>query len=87
LISLHNYFIIYDIKYFFLNKINQTIQGGAKKFSEGGGKLPKVLPKSTVFQNPGGAAAPPGTLCIRPGKGIRDFLMEYLLKGGICVIW
>jgi hypothetical protein len=43
---LHNYFIIYDIKYFFLNKINQTIQGG---------KLPKILPKNTVFQNPGGA--------------------------------
>jgi hypothetical protein len=56
LISLHNYFIIHDIKYFFLNKINQTIQGGKKNFQ--GGKLPKVLLKSTVFQNPGGAAAP-----------------------------
>jgi hypothetical protein len=53
LIFLHNYFIIYDIKYFFLNKINQTIQGGKKNFQEN--KLPKVLPKNTVFQNPGGA--------------------------------
>jgi hypothetical protein len=34
LISLHNYFIIHDIKYFFLNKINQTIQGGQKNFPE-----------------------------------------------------
>jgi hypothetical protein len=25
---LHNYFIMHDIKYFFLNKINQTIRGG-----------------------------------------------------------
>jgi hypothetical protein len=38
---------------------------GQKNFPEGD-KLPKVLPKSTVFQNPGGAAAPPGTLCIHP---------------------
>jgi hypothetical protein len=29
---LHNYFIMYDIKYFFLNKNNQTIQEGTKKF-------------------------------------------------------
>jgi hypothetical protein len=35
LISLHNYFIIHSIKYFFLNKNNQTIQGGQKKFQEG----------------------------------------------------
>jgi hypothetical protein len=32
---------------------------GAKKFSRGG-KLPKILLKNTVFQNPGGAAAPLG---------------------------
>jgi hypothetical protein len=31
LTSLHNYFIMHDIKYFFLNKNNQTIQEGAKK--------------------------------------------------------
>jgi hypothetical protein len=31
LISLHNYFIMHGIKYFFLNKNNQTIQGGSKK--------------------------------------------------------
>jgi hypothetical protein len=30
LISLHNYFIMHDIKYFILNKNNQTIQGGKK---------------------------------------------------------
>jgi hypothetical protein len=39
---------MYDIKYFFLNKINQTIQGG-KKISE----EDKLL-KNTIFQNPGG---------------------------------
>jgi hypothetical protein len=50
LISLHNYFIIHDIKYFFLNKINQTIQGAKKIFKKD--KLPKILLKSTVFQNP-----------------------------------
>jgi hypothetical protein len=55
LISLHNYFIIHDIKYFFLNKINQTIQeGGAKKIFRRG-KLSKILPKSTILQNPGAA--------------------------------
>jgi hypothetical protein len=53
LISLHNYFITYDIKYFFLNKNNQTIQRGTKKFSKEG-KLPKALSKSTIFQNPEG---------------------------------
>jgi hypothetical protein len=48
---------MHDIKYFFLNKNNQTIQGGKKNFQ--GGKLPKTLPKSTIFQNPRGARAPP----------------------------
>jgi hypothetical protein len=52
LISLHNYFIMHGIKYFFLNKNNQTIQGGKKNFQ--GGHVPKTLPKSTIFQNPGG---------------------------------
>jgi hypothetical protein len=49
---------MHGIKYFFLNKNNQTIQGGQKKFP-GGDKVPKTLPKSTIFQNPGGARAPP----------------------------
>jgi hypothetical protein len=57
LISLHNYFIMHGIKYFFLNKNNQTIQGGGKKKFQGG-KLPKTLPKSTIFQNPGGHVPP-----------------------------
>jgi hypothetical protein len=29
---LYNYLIIHDIKYFFLNKINQTIRGGGQNF-------------------------------------------------------
>jgi hypothetical protein len=41
---------MHDIKYFFLNKNNQTIQGGKKNFK--GDKLPKVLSKNTIFQNP-----------------------------------
>jgi hypothetical protein len=49
-IFLHNYFIIHDIKYFFLNKNNQPIQGGQKN-SGGENILPKVLSKSTIFQN------------------------------------
>jgi hypothetical protein len=57
LISLHNYFIMHGIKYFFLNKNNQTIQGG---------HVPKILPKNTIFQNPGGARAPPGLTWVRP---------------------
>jgi hypothetical protein len=39
---------MHGIKYFFLNKNNQTIQGGgAKKFP--GGHVPKTLPKSTIL--------------------------------------
>jgi hypothetical protein len=46
LIFLYNYFIMHDIKYFFLNKINQTILDGAKKnFKE------NKLPKNIIFQN------------------------------------
>jgi hypothetical protein len=56
LISLHNYFIMHDIKYFFLNKINQTFQGDKKNLE--GDKLPKTLPKNTVFQNLGGQPPP-----------------------------
>jgi hypothetical protein len=39
---------MHDIKYFFLTKINQTIQRGDSK----GDKLPKALSKSTIFKNP-----------------------------------
>jgi hypothetical protein len=62
--SLNNYFIMHDIKYVFLNQNNQPIQG-AKKIWKGGGKLPKALPKKTIFQNPEGQL-PPGSLWIRP---------------------
>jgi hypothetical protein len=46
---------------FFSIKLIRQFRWGKKKFQ--GGKLPKVLPKSTIFQNPGGAA---GLVCIRP---------------------
>jgi hypothetical protein len=36
---------MHDIKYFFLNENNQTIQES---------KLSKSLPKNIIFQNPGG---------------------------------
>jgi hypothetical protein len=49
LIFLHNYFIMHDIKYFFLNKNNQTIQRAKKILRED--KLPKVSPKNIVFSN------------------------------------
>jgi hypothetical protein len=42
---------MHDIKYFFLNKNNQTIQGETNFFSEGS-KLLKQLSKNTIFQNP-----------------------------------
>jgi hypothetical protein len=42
-----------DIKYFFLNKINQTIQGGQKNFSEGTNYR---LSKNIIFQNLRGTA-------------------------------
>jgi hypothetical protein len=45
---LHNYFIMYDIKY--INQINQTIQRGQKKFHGKTGLL-KILSKNTIFQN------------------------------------
>jgi hypothetical protein len=61
LISLHNYFIIYDIKYFFLNKINQTIQGGPKKFP-GGTNYRKYYRKTLFFKIQGGRCPPWGTV-------------------------
>jgi hypothetical protein len=51
LISLHNYFIIHDIKYFFLNKINQTIQRG---------QTTESITEKHCFSKSRGAAAPPG---------------------------
>jgi hypothetical protein len=44
---------MHNMKYFFLNKINQTIQWEAKK------KFRKdKLPKNTIFQNPEGQLPP-----------------------------
>jgi hypothetical protein len=47
---------MHDIKYIFLNKRNQTIQGAKNIFREN--RLPKTLSKSTDFQNPEGTVAP-----------------------------
>jgi hypothetical protein len=49
---------MHDIKKI-LNKRNQAIQVGQKKFR--GDKLPKVLPKSIIFQN-SGATVPRNTV-------------------------
>jgi hypothetical protein len=46
LISLYNYFIMHDIKYFFSIKLIKQSRG-QKKIS--GGKLPKSLPKNIIF--------------------------------------
>jgi hypothetical protein len=48
LISLYNYFIMHDNKYFFLNKINQTIQGGKKIL--GGANYRKYFRKALFFK-------------------------------------
>jgi hypothetical protein len=40
---------MYDIKYFFSIKLNRQF-GGQKNFQRN--KLPKTLPKNTIFQNP-----------------------------------
>jgi hypothetical protein len=53
LISLYNYFIMYDIKFVFSIKLIRQFKGGAKKNS-GESKLPKALPKNTNLQNPKG---------------------------------
>jgi hypothetical protein len=65
LISLHNYFIIHDIKYFFLNKINQTIQWGQKKFS-GGANYRKYYRKTLFFKIQGGSCPPPSRASVHP---------------------
>jgi hypothetical protein len=54
---LHNYFIIHDIKYFFLNKINQTIQGGQKNFSRRA-NYRKYYRKALFFKIQGGPLPP-----------------------------
>jgi hypothetical protein len=48
---------MHGIKYFFLNKNNQTIQGGQKKIS--GGTHTENITEKHYFQNPEGARAPP----------------------------
>jgi hypothetical protein len=50
LISLHNYFIMHGIKYFFSIKITRQSRGGEGISRED--KLPKTLLKNTIFQNP-----------------------------------
>jgi hypothetical protein len=59
LISLHNYFITHDIKYFFLNKINQTIHG-AKILS----KKKQITEKYYFFKIQRDSC--PGPCCIKP---------------------
>jgi hypothetical protein len=65
---------MHDIKYFFLNKNNQTIQGGQKKFLNGA-NYRKHYRKALFFEIQGGAPAP-APLGSAPGKNAvqaRDF--------------
>jgi hypothetical protein len=65
LISLYNYFIMHDIKFFFSIKlIRQFRRGGAKKIS-GGTNYRKHYRKTLFFKIQGGSY-PPGILWIRP---------------------
>jgi hypothetical protein len=57
LISLHNYFIMHGIKYFFLNKNNQTIQGGKKNF-QGGTRAENITEKHYFSKSRGGTCPP-----------------------------
>jgi hypothetical protein len=57
LISLHNYFIMYGIKYFFSIKITRQSRE-AKKISREN-KLLKTLSKNTIFQCPMNTLGPP----------------------------
>jgi hypothetical protein len=59
LASLHNYFIMYGIKYFFSIKIIRQFRGGKKIFRKG------QIIENIIFQNSGGTAAP-SPLWIRP---------------------
>jgi hypothetical protein len=56
LISLHNYFIMHGIKYFFLNKKNQTIQGGKKNFQ--GGQITENIIEKYYFSKSKETRAP-----------------------------
>jgi hypothetical protein len=55
------YFIMHDIKYFFPNKNNQTIQRGQKKFPKGEGQITENIIEKHYFskfrgQDPLGSA-------------------------------
>jgi hypothetical protein len=54
---------MHDIKYFFLNKKNQTMQGGKKN---SGGKITESIIKKYYFLKFRGAAALPEPIWIRP---------------------
>jgi hypothetical protein len=51
---LYNYFIMHDIKYFFLNKYNQTIQGGKIYFR--GKHITENIIKKHYFLKFGGSS-------------------------------
>jgi hypothetical protein len=48
---LHNYFIMHGIKYFFLNKNNQTIQGGGQKKFSGGTRAENITEKHYISKS------------------------------------
>jgi hypothetical protein len=75
LISLHNYFIMHDIKYFFSIKIIRQFREAKKNFR--GDKLLKALPKNTIFQSPAGQLppSPPGPTWICPWMQVHHFFM------------
>jgi hypothetical protein len=58
LIFLHNYFIMHGIKYFFLNKNNQTIQRGRGKKNFQGGTCRKHYRKTLFFKIQEGTCPP-----------------------------
>jgi hypothetical protein len=62
---------MHDIKYFFLNENNQTIQGDKKNFQRE--QITKTLPKNTIFQNSGDQLPP--TL---PGSALILLLSDWL---------
>jgi hypothetical protein len=54
---LHNYFIMHGIKYFFLNKNNQTIQGGKKNFQKEA-RAENITEKHYFSKSRGGTCPP-----------------------------
>jgi hypothetical protein len=56
---------MHGIKYFFLNKNNQTIQGGQKKFP-GGARAENITEKHYFSKSRGGHVPPPGFNWVRP---------------------